>query len=73
MKSQYVVEQLIGKTDAVDYVSELSLHFYAVPQFEGNDVGVDFESGIVTVWDKETGTKALKTFAIKATLEPLDS
>lgn len=67
-----VIEQIAGKPEEWDQVDALSFVVYNSTKFEGKDVNINFESGLVEILN-EDGTKVEKTFAIEVKLHEIDN
>jgi len=62
-----VIKQLVGTVKGWDQHHTMDFQFYGCSKYDGNDVEVDFEKGILTVYDKG-GDTVLKNWLLKPKL-----
>lgn len=74
MKAQEVLTQLVGELTGDEFIAYDvdGISSNEFKQYPGKLVEVCFETGIVNIHTDEGGETIEKSFAIKATLEPLD-
>ncbi len=72
MKTQDVIEQLVGTAEGIDEAGDHCFVLYGCAKFDGKDANVDFAEGTVEVLENKEGEDVvIHTYAIKATLEPV--
>lgn len=64
-----VIKQLVGEVEEFDEMDVLCYSLGGCSKFEGKDIGINFEKGILQVYSGEGVLE--RTFAIKATLEEI--
>ena len=72
MIPQDIIEQLVGIASSYDPIDAMVYQCYGCSKFGGSTVGIDFNRGILDVYNEDTDTVE-NSYAIKATLEPLDN
>lgn len=76
MKAQDVISQLVGTCESMDQQDTFAYTFYGCSKFGGAYCDIDLEKGTLTITKQvldNDDNVVVKTFAIKATLEPLDT